>query len=219
MMTGFAIMTAGISEFSIESEEPDRIAERDISVGMATIQPGQSTRAVVFDGLAGLGFGAPLVLIIAGVQLSTPHHLIATATAVVTSSRAVAAATFTAVYGAALSSRTAVKIPSYVAAAALAAGLPPQYIMPFVRAFLTKNTAGFKAIPDVTPAIIGASAKGLSHALADSFRVIYIIAPPFGVVACILCWFLGDMTKLMNYRVDAPVEELHARRKHDEDGS
>ncbi len=183
---------------------------------MATVQPGQSTRAIVFDGLAGLGFGSPLILIIAGVQLSTPHHLIATGTAVVTSSRAVAAATFTAIYGASLTSRTTVKIPSYVAAAALAAGLPPQYVIAFVGAFLTENTAALGTIPDVTPAIIGAAAGGLDHALADSFRVIYIIAAPFGVLACILCYFLEDLTKLMNYRVDAPVEALHARgRVHD----
>lgn len=180
---------------------------------MATVQPGQSTRAVVFDALAGLGFGCPLVLIIAGVQLSTPHHLIATATAVVTSSRAVAASTFTAIYGAALTSQTTIKIPQYAAAAAIAAGLPPQYVMQFVGDLLKHNTAALGTIPGVTPKIIEASVGGINHALADSFRIVYIISVPFGVLACVLCFFLGDLTTLMNYRVDAPVEELHARRR------
>src|ERR1700733_1615759 len=48
MFVGFLIFTAGI-------------------VGFATIQPGDSTNAVVFAGLAGIGFGAPLVLVITGV--------------------------------------------------------------------------------------------------------------------------------------------------------
>jgi len=137
---------------------------KPLTVGIATIKPGQSTRLLVFDGLAGLGFGSPLILIIAAVQLSTPHHLIATATAVVTSTRAVAAATFTAIYGAALTKQLGTRLPKYVAAAALAAGLPPQYIMPFVGALLTKNEAALKAIPDVTPAIIGAAVEGLDNA-------------------------------------------------------
>jgi hypothetical protein len=66
LFVGFFLFTAGL-------------------IGLTTIQPGDSTRAVVFAGLAGLGFGGPLVLIIAGVQLSTPHHLIATATALTVS--------------------------------------------------------------------------------------------------------------------------------------
>jgi hypothetical protein len=64
--------------------------------GLATIQPNDSTNAVIFAGLSGLGMGGPLVLVIAGVQLSTPHQLIATATAVTTSSIAVSATVFTA---------------------------------------------------------------------------------------------------------------------------
>lgn len=187
-----------------------------MSVGLATIQPDQSTRALIFNGLAGIGFGAPIVIIVAAVHLSTPHHLIATATAVVTSSRAVAAATFTAIYGAALTSRLNVKLPGYVAAAALKAGLPPSSVMPFVGDILTKNVAGLSSVPGVTPEIIQAGVAAVPHALADSFRIIFIIAAPFGVVACIACIWLGDMTKAMNYRVDAPVEELHAKRKVNE---
>jgi hypothetical protein len=182
-------------------------------VGLATIQPDQSTRAIVFDGLAGLGFGSLLILIVAGVQLSTPHHLIATATAVVTSSRAIAASTFTAIYAAALTSRTSVKLPSYVASAAQLGGLPPSSVEPFVQALLNNDTATLFSIPGVTPAIVASGLAALKQALADSFRIVYIIAIPFGVVAIILCWFLEDMSKAMTYRVDAPVEELHPKRE------
>ena len=172
---------------------------------------------IVFDGLAGLGFGSPLILIIAAVQLSTPHHLIATATAVITSSRAVAASTFTAIYGAVLTQKTTAKLPEYVAKAAIEGGLPTTSVHSFVAAILSKDTASLPSIPGVTPAIIAAGIAAVNHALADSFRIIYIIAVPFGVVACILCWFLGDMSSLMTYRVDAPVERLHARNRVNEE--
>jgi sugar phosphate permease len=66
LFVGFLLLTAGV-------------------IGFSTVQPNDSTRTIIFSGLAGIGFGGPLVLIIAGVQLSTPHHLIATATALTVS--------------------------------------------------------------------------------------------------------------------------------------
>jgi hypothetical protein len=198
MAVGFALFTAG-------------------TVGFATIQPGQSTRAIIFSGLSGTGFGAPLVLIIAGVQLSTPHHLIATATAVTTSARALAISTFTAIYSAALSTRLEKNIPSYVAGAALSAGLPPASAAAFVGAVVSKNKTALLKIPDVTPAITQVGVHALKHAYADGLRVVYMIAAPFGALAVVACFFLGDLKRTMGYRVDAPVEDLHAKRHHDID--
>jgi len=195
LFVGFLLLTAGI-------------------IGLATIEPSQSTNAVIFSGLAGLGFGAPLVLIIAGVQLSTPHHLIATATAVTTSFRAMAATVFTAIYAAALSTRLANYIPSYVAAGASSAGLPQSSLMEFVEALASDNTTAVAHVPGVNPVIIAAGIAALKQALADGIRVVFIIAAPFGAVACITCFFIGDLEKVMNYHVDAPVEILHAKHHH-----
>ena len=198
LFAGFFIFTCGI-------------------IGIATIQPGDSTNALIFAALAGIGFGAPLILIITGVQLSTPHHLIATATAVTTSSRAVAATVFTAIYAAALTTRLDTNLPKDVGAAALKAGLPTTSLREFIGALASNNTAALSKIPGVNPTIIASSLVALKHAFADSLRVVYIIATPFGALACIACLFLGDLRKTMNYRVDAPLEELHhkAHRHHD----
>ncbi|KAK5444376.1 hypothetical protein LTS15_010491 [Exophiala xenobiotica] len=185
-------------------------------VGLCTIQPGDSFSQLAFCALAGFGFGAPLILIITGVQLSTPHRLIATATAVVTSSRAVAATMFTAIYSAALNTRLDTKLPNDIGKAALAAGLPASSLKAFIGALAGGDTAALAGIPGVTPTIIAAGVAGLKQAFADSIRVVYIIAAAFGAVACILCLFLGDMRKTMNYAVDAPVEELHAKHHHNQ---
>jgi Fungal trichothecene efflux pump (TRI12) len=192
LWTGFLLLTAGI-------------------VGLATIEPGDSTNALVFAGLAGIGFGAPLIIIITGVQLSTPHHLIATATAVTTSSRAVAATVFTAIYAAAFSTRIDKKLPNYVEQAATKAGLAASDIPAFIKALTSQDNAALAAIPGVNPTVIGAAVAALKQAFADSVRVVYIIAVPFGVIACIACIFLGDMRKTMNYRIDAPVEDVTAK--------
>ena len=78
------------------------------------------------------------------------------------------------------------------------------------------KTDALAKVPGVTPAIIGAGVVALKQALADSIRVVYIIAAPFGALACILCLFIGDLRKTMNYIVEAPVEELRARRHQTE---
>jgi hypothetical protein len=183
-------------------------------IGFACMQPDTSTAAVICGGIAGFGFGAPLILIISGVQLSTPHSLIATATAVTTSSRAVAATVFTAIYAAALTNKIAANVPSGVAGAAAKAGLPAAAIPAFVGALAGNDPEALAKIPGVTPAIIALGVTALKQALADSIRVVYIIAAPFGALACIMCLFLGDLRKTMNYIVEAPVEELHAKRGH-----
>lgn len=130
-----------------------------------------------------------------------------------TSSRAVAAATFTAIYGAALNTQTAKRIPSYIASAAVQAGLPPTSVGGFVGALAGQDQAALASVPGVTPSIIGAGVAALMNALADSFRYVYIIAAPFGLVGVFLCYFLGDMTKTMHYKVDAPMEELRAKNQ------
>ncbi|KAK5693788.1 hypothetical protein LTR17_025026 [Elasticomyces elasticus] len=196
MFVGFVLFTAGL-------------------IGLATIEPGHSINAIVFNGLAGLGFGAPLVLIVAGVQLSTPHHLIATATAVTTSARAVAATVFTAIYSPALSTRLDKYIPAYVSEAALVAGLPPSSVPAFISALTGTDPAAVMQVPGVTPTIAAAGGAALKHAFADGIRVIYVIAVPFGALACIGVLCLGDLRKVMNYRVDAPVEDLRHHRQHE----
>jgi Fungal trichothecene efflux pump (TRI12) len=184
-------------------------------VGLVITQPGDSTKTIVFSGLVGLGFGAPLALIIAGVQLSTPYHLIATATALTTSTRAVAAAMFTAIYSAVVNNRLDKYIPSYVAKAAVRAGLPITSVPAFVGALASNNATALPHIPGVTPLVIGSGVNALKHAFADGLRAVFMIAAPFGALACIACFFLGDMKAVMNYHVDAPMEDLHAKNHHE----
>ncbi|KAK5702380.1 hypothetical protein LTR17_022377 [Elasticomyces elasticus] len=194
LFTGFVVFTAGI-------------------VGFATIQPGDSTRACIFAGLAGIGFGAPLVLIIAGIQLVIPHALIATGTALVIASRAVSSSVFTAIYSAALTERLDPKIISYVSKAAVSHGLPVISVKAFAEAIVAKEPKSLAQVAGVTPAIAQAGVVAVKQAFADSICVLFIIAAPFGVVACLLCFLLADQSDAMTYRVDAPMENLHARRK------
>jgi hypothetical protein len=193
LIAGFLIFTAGLA-------------------GLASLQPDDDTRAIIFASLAGLGFGGPLVLIVAAVQLSTPHHLIATATAVTTSARAVGATVFTAVYSAAFGDEIGKNLPNGIIKAVSQAGLAADRIPDFMQAFLGQDTKALSAIPGVNSEVIAAAAEAMKVAYADSVRVVYYIAIAFGATACVACFFLDNLRGTMNYRVDAPVEHLEAKR-------
>lgn len=184
-------------------------------IGFSTIQPGQSVNAIAFATLSGFGFGVILILVIAGVQLCTPHHLIATSTAVVTTARAAAGAIAVAMYAAVFRTRIEKKLPAYVAQAALVNGLSPESIPVFIGAFLSNDETLLGNITGITPSVVAASVVAMKQAYADSLRIVFIVAVPFGVVAFAACYFLADINRLMNYGVEAPVETLHAKKRHE----
>jgi hypothetical protein len=157
-----------------------------------------------------------LILILTGVQLAVPHHLIATATAMVVSCRTLAGSIFTAAYSTALSNRLNTYIPSYLAAAVAQAGLPPSSIGPFIGAFASHDQAALAQIPGVTQAVLGAAGGAFQQAFADGVRVVYEIAAPFGAVACILCLLLPSFKDIMDHKVEAPLEDVHKHHKNEE---
>jgi hypothetical protein len=178
-------------------------------IGMTTLQPDQGNRALGFQAIAGAGFAGPLILIIALCQLSTPKELIATGTAVLTSVRAVGATVATAWYAAALSGKLATLIPERVAGAAAAGGLPPSSIPSFVGALAGNKPDALAAVPGVTPSLVAAGVAAIKGALADGFRTVWIIAAPFAFVAVVGTLCLQNKSREMNYKVDAPIEDLH----------
>ncbi|KIW81596.1 hypothetical protein Z517_04622 [Fonsecaea pedrosoi CBS 271.37] len=180
-------------------------------IGLATIQPGDSLNALMFAGMAGLGFGAPLILIVAGVQLAVPHRLIASASAVIVSARALSGTAFTAIFSAAFNDKLTTNLPRDVGRAAAAGGLPSTSIPLFVEALATNNQTALLQVPGVTPGIVRLGVAAVKQAFADSLRVVFIIAAPFGILGLVCTLFLGDLKETMNYHVDAPVEILHAK--------
>jgi hypothetical protein len=185
-------------------------------VGLATLQPSDGLRQIIFVGIAGLGFGGPVILILAGVQLAVPHKLIGTSSALTTSVRALAGTVFIAIYSTTLNNRLATNLPKQIAPAVLHLGLPATSLGAFIGALGAGNPAALEKIPGITQAIIDTGLKAFKQAFADSIRIVFIIAAPFGVAAIVLTYFLGSMRETMNYAVDAPMEQLHAKHHHTE---
>jgi len=122
-----------------------------------------------------------------------------------------------AMYSAVFRTRIEERLPAYVGKAALANGISPDSIPAFVGAFLTNDTGLLTNLTGVTPNVFAASEVALKQAYADSLRMVFIMAVPFGVAAIVACYFLASINKLMHYGVDAPVETLHAKHHQERD--
>lgn len=186
------------------------------TVAFATIKPGQGLNQLVFSAGLGAAFGSPLILLISATQLAVPYSGIATATAIITSVRAIASGVATAIYLAVFNARITSNLPSYIAKAATEAGLPDSSIPAFIGALTSNNITSLESVTGATPHIIAEGVSALGFAYADSIRIVYIIAAPFGLLACAMVYFLPDMKKTMNYHVDAPIKELHAKHHRSE---
>jgi hypothetical protein len=187
-------------------------------VGQSTLQPGQFSTALGTIALVGIGLAGPLILIVAGVQLSIPPLLMATGSAAVVCMRAFGATIFTAIYDAAVNGRLNRFIPTYIANAVLPLGLSPSSLGPFIGALSTQDFATLEALPGVTPRIIAAGVQALQQAFTDAIRIVFIVAAALGVLACGLCFCLQSLQDQMNYQVDAPVESLHAKHQTEAKG-
>lgn len=195
LMVGYLLFTAGVG-------------------AMMSVRPGDSTNALIFCGLAGLGLGAPLSLVFSAVQLAVPHHVLATATAFVASARAIGISVFTAIFTVALNQSLASSIAKWVPKAAAEAGVPTQSISAFVLG-ITTHDPDVGNIPGVTASMVQAGALALQNATSDALRVVFAIATPFGLVSVIIAYFLGSFRDTMNYVVEAPLEELHAKHQNE----
>lgn len=76
-------------------------------------------------------------------------------------------------------------IPSNVASAALAAGLPSDSIDEFVGYIVAHNETGLATISGATPEIISAGADAALDTYAAAFRMVWLTAIPFLGIAAI----------------------------------
>ena len=183
-------------------------------IGMATVEPGQNAKPLVFAVFGGLGTAAVLTQGIAGVQLASQHSHLSAATAVAIVARAISGTVFTSVYTAVVTRKLARYVPVYIAKAAAGAGLPTASVPSFVAALAAHNTDALAHVVGVTPSVIAAGTAALKQAYADAIRYTFIIAAPFMLVSIIGCWWLGDIKQIMTYYVEAPIEVLHAKDEH-----
>lgn len=109
----------------------------------------------------------------------------------------------TAIYYNIFNSQIKTNLPTYIAQAAIKAGLPQGSVMAFVEAITSPvDPAGMAAkVNSVTPQIIEAGALAAHWAFADSLKYVWYATIPFGIICMIACLFLPNIRKFMTNRL------------------
>ncbi|KAM0746727.1 MFS general substrate transporter [Meredithblackwellia eburnea MCA 4105] len=190
-------------------------------VGLATSTPSQKKVSIAWAILFGLGFSQPITLVTAVAQFSAPASLMATSTGVFISVRAIGGTSGSVVALAVFASSMAKQLPSRVAGAALSLGASPANLATIIPAAASFNATALAETPGIAPAeipqFVAACINAVLQAYSHSFHLAWWTVFPFVVLALIAVLCFKGISSQMNYLVDAPLEELHAKHERKRD--
>ncbi|KAH0829251.1 putative major facilitator superfamily transporter [Fonsecaea pedrosoi] len=159
------------------------------------------TAATVVAGFAVGGLIVPAATI---ATIACPDDMIATTAALTLAIRAIGGSIGFTIYYNIFVNKLDAKLPAEIATYAIQAGLPVDSATEFVTALLT-NPASLTSVNGVNSTIIAAGALGSQWAFADSLKYIFYTSIPFGVLAIVAAFFLGDIVPYMTNRIVATL--------------
>ncbi|GAA6037989.1 hypothetical protein JCM8097_009528 [Rhodosporidiobolus ruineniae] len=173
-------------------------AESKLNGGMAT----------AFNAVAGIGFSAPLILLISVVQLSAPPLFIGVASALVISIRTLGGAVGYAIAEAIYGALTNDQIPAAILKAVVPLGFDPANIGGLIVGLSTGQ--GLATLPGATGQVLGASSAAMKAVQAHGYRITWYAFLPGAVIAAVGCALLQNPKDRMNWVTDAPLNTKEA---------
>ncbi|KAM0750503.1 MFS general substrate transporter [Meredithblackwellia eburnea MCA 4105] len=167
-----------------------------------------------FNALGGIGFSAPLILLLTMVQLSTPPLFIGIASALTISVRTLGGTVGYAIADAIYGSLTNTQVPAAIAKEAVSRGFNPANLTALITALLSGQ--GISAVPGITPEIIAACGSAAANVEAHGYRIVWYAFLPGSVLAAVGCALFRNPKERMDWIIDAP---LKVDQPQEEDGS
>ncbi|KIW78953.1 hypothetical protein Z517_08793 [Fonsecaea pedrosoi CBS 271.37] len=165
---------------------------------MAIPNQNQRPMALAFSFFGAVGLGSSVSLSVLLIQFSVPDKYIGFAGGMLSLFRFGGGAVGTAVYSSIFSSRSADKVPAYVAAAALRNGLPSSSVDQLLGAMLTATGGPVTDVPGYTAEIGVAVSHAVKSAYVASFRYVWLSSIAFGAVSLICTIFVKDLSHQLN---------------------
>ncbi|KAH0830793.1 putative trichothecene efflux pump protein [Fonsecaea pedrosoi] len=123
----------------------------------------------------------------------------------------------TAVYSSIFSSRSADKVPAYVAAAALRSGLPSSSVDQLLGAMLTATGGPVTDVPGYTAEIGVAVSHAVKSAYVASFRYVWLSSIAFGAVSLICTIFVKDLSHQLNDTVAIKLKKEQQQEQQEQE--
>ncbi|GJN88262.1 hypothetical protein Rhopal_001227-T1 [Rhodotorula paludigena] len=193
-----------------------------VCFGVATIglaMSGQNAAmATAFNGVAGIGFSAPLILLLSMVQLSAPPLFIGVASALTISVRTLGGSVGYAIASAIYGSLTNDQIPKAILEAVVPLGFDPANIGSLIVGLTTGQ--GIATIPGVTGQILGAGSAALKATEVHGYKIVWFAFLPGSIIAALGCALLKNPKERMNWVTDAPLNaDVPVEERHEAGGS
>ena len=169
------------------------------------------------NGIGGIGFATPLILLMTLVQLSTPPLFIGVASALVISIRTLGGVVGLAIAEAIYGAMTNSQIPDAIAKTAMSMGLPPQSLGPLIVSFFSHSDPS--KVPGATRPIIGAAFQAAKEVQAHGYKIVWFSFLPGTVIAALVCILFHNPKERMNWVVDAPLDVGQAAKSEEAQSS
>ncbi|SGY34004.1 BQ5605_C002g01577 [Microbotryum silenes-dioicae] len=173
------------------------LAESGLNVNMGT----------AFNAIGGVGFSAPLILLLTMVQYSTPPLFIGVASALTISVRTLGGTVGYAIADAIYGSLTSEQVPAAIAGAAIPLGFSPANLTPLIIAVLSGR--GIAGVPGITPTIASAASLAAKQVEAHAYKIVWYAFLPGAILAAVGCALFRNPTERMNWVVDAPLKNMN----------
>ncbi|KAK4049357.1 hypothetical protein OIO90_005486 [Microbotryomycetes sp. JL221] len=181
---------------------------------LSTADRNSGNAAWAYVALSGIGFAAPIALLVAVAQLAVPGQFLGACSALMVSARAVGGSIGTSIYGAILGSKLSASIPTKIAEGAFKGGLNPadaQAVLPqLIPLVASQNPELIQSafqIPGVTPPIVISAIKGLQDAVAGGLKYVFIAGAAFSAAGILSVLVLKSSQQSMTTVIDAPAQE------------
>lgn len=179
---------------------------------LAAATPFNPGFATAMSTVGGYGIGGILVPTNCTAIIAAPDDWIATVTAISLSMRFIGGAIGNTVYFNIYNQKIVMNLPEYVSRYAVQAGLPQDSAAAFTSAYVKLAQSGFivtvASIGDfsgVSQDVLDAASLGYRWAYVESMKYIWYASIPFGVIACVCCWFMPNMERFLTNRVAVDI--------------
>ncbi|RDW74226.1 hypothetical protein BP5796_07668 [Coleophoma crateriformis] len=174
------------------------------SGALACITPDNPKLATALGTISGFGVGGVLLPAATIAITVSPDELIATVVALALSIRVIGGSIGFTIYYNVFTSKLTPLLPEYVMRYASGAGLPASSLANFTTAYLSSPTMA-QNITGVTPEIFAAASLGSRWAYSEALKMVWYISIPFGVLATIASFLIGNIELYMTNRIAAHI--------------
>ncbi|GAA5869827.1 hypothetical protein JCM8547_005853 [Rhodosporidiobolus lusitaniae] len=176
-----------------------------IGFAMSRLNGGMAT---AFNAVAGIGFSAPLILLMSVVQLSAPPLFIGVASALTISIRTLGGSVGYAIAEAIYGALTNDQIPAAILDAVVPLGFDPSNLGGLIVGLSTGQ--GLDTLPGATGQVLGAASAAMKSVEVHGYKIVWFAFLPGSIVAAIGCALLKNPKDRMNWVTDAPLKTEEA---------